>query len=749
MVFNYLGQADNIVHHHDNSWITKASEDTGNSVDEGFSSGSFLDINSIVSASKLYLNWSYSARHFEASTIQALAQSYLDHLKAIIDHCLMQKEQKLAPSDYGLAPEVPYEDFHAFFANSPDGIRADNISGLYRLSPLQQGILFYHLYDSSSRAYVEQFQIDFPEGVDIEALLNAFDYIIKRHSILRSCIISDHFSIPVQCINKEVEIPFQIVDFQDLSPEEQEQQVDLFLNDDIDKGIDLNTPPLMRLTVLQLAEGVVKLVWTTHHILIDGWSMSVLFAEVLEVYEKYSKGLIPAIKLSDNYEDYIQYIAGKDKYEEERFWKNYVKDATGPSLLPFVNSSQDHNKGAGVDKETLVMDRAQTLKIRRFASQHQLTVNTVLQGVWAYLLSKYTNQSEVTYGVTVSGRPSDLANAGQRVGLYINTIPLIAEITPTLGIASWLQDIQRSHTEAREYQYTPLNKIQHWAGVANEFFDSILVFENYPISEVIAEKKETLKLGEVTVVEQSNYLLNISVGLHEEIHMAFQYNGELIASYFINKIKEQFNHVLLQIIDETNALLEDLSISTPEEVALLEQANATFEGYPATETLIELFAQQVNKTPNAPALMSDELQLTYQELNEQTDKLARYLIENHAIGKGDFVGIMMRPSIWSVISLLGVMKSGAAYVPIEVDYPKERQQFILEDAALKALLIESDSLFDVMDLAVSIISVDIQLDDYVPESELGSDLLNADDSAYVIYTSGSTGQPKGVEVSHF
>ncbi|MEM8909488.1 MAG: condensation domain-containing protein, partial [Bacteroidota bacterium] len=511
MVFNYLGQIDNIID--ESSWFTPASEAIGRSKGALYPFDSKLMVDGFVVGQQLTFSWSYSTRQYHDATIEQLAQQYLDQLTALVEHCMAQTEVAYTPSDYDLPASVDYQDLTAFLNEVQDNgqTRQANLQDLYRLSPMQEGILFHSLYNETSSAYTEQFTFDFPEGVGLTAFESSWKYIVENHDILRTSFYYEELSVPVQVVNKKARLPIKVLDYVHYSEQEQEQAVAAFIEADRQKGFDFSNPPLMRIHLLKLSPYSYKMVWTFHHILLDGWSTSVLMGELLTVYEKLESGTVKFSTKADHYGDYIKYINAADAYAEEQFWTNYLAGFSSPSLLPFVGNVLDRNKGGATSKEVhLNFSEEQTSRVKAFAKAHQLTVNTVIQGVWSLLLSRYTGNKDTVFGVTVSGRPTDLASAEYGIGLYINTLAVRSQIAEEQSVVDWLNQLQKGHTEAREYQYSTLNNVQNWAGINGDFFDSILVFENYPMGELLSRDWK-LKVENINIKEQTNYLLSIIV----------------------------------------------------------------------------------------------------------------------------------------------------------------------------------------------------------------------------------------------
>ncbi|MEZ2339471.1 condensation domain-containing protein, partial [Mucilaginibacter sp. RCC_168] len=382
---------------------------------------------------------------------------------------------------------------------------------LYRLSDLQQGMLFHALYEHGSGAYVEQFGCELA-NVDVAQFINSWAHLIRRHSILRSGFEYDTFKVPIQCVYKEAVMPVDVLDYRKKNEAEQARAIRDYEDADRRRGFDFKAPPLMRVALFRLSEERYYMLWSHHHIICDGWSGSLLMGEFLSVYENMVTGTeLPDVP-EDKYEDYIRYIESRDKHKEQQYWRSYLKGVEAGSLLPFIATKTERNKGLGQYKQALLfLDEHKTATITAYAQSHKITVNTIMQGVWSYLLHRYTGNAHIVYGVTVSGRPDDLPGVEDRVGMYINTLPLHSLLGESLGITEWLQSIQQQQLESREHQYTGLNTIQGWTGIQGDLFDTLLVFENYPVSKVISSRSWLLEASNPKVQEQGNYPLTITV----------------------------------------------------------------------------------------------------------------------------------------------------------------------------------------------------------------------------------------------
>ena len=752
IVFNYLGQLDNVVR--ESKWLSGSGESQGAGRSEEHLVQEKLSVNSFVRAGELVLTWSYSSKHYEEASIKKLSAAYLSDLEKLITHCLeQQKDGEVinTPSDYGLGSEITYGELDRFLALPyNEKKQKDSIESIYRLSGLQEGMLFHSLYDVGLGAYIEQFSCDL-SGVNLAILNKSWSYLISRHSILRSGFYVDVFTVPVQCVYKEVVLPVVELDYRGMSGEEQQLAIKEFEASDKIKGFDFTTAPLMRLGLLRLSEERYRMIWTSHHILFDGWSLSILMEEFLSSYELLSAGKAVVAGQEDYYEDYIRYIERSDKEQEEQYWRNYLDGLGHSTLLPFIGSTPERNKGRGLYQSLhLKVDAAVAAKIHEYAQRHHITLNTIMQGVWSYLLHHYTGNENIVYGVVVSGRPDDLPGVEQRVGMYINTLPLHTVIKQDADIAGWLQGLQSEQVSSRQYQHTPLQTVQGWSGIQGDLFDTLLTFENYPVSKILNSRQWILDVMNVNVEEQTNYPLSIIIGSAEEISIVFSYNTVLLEEIYVKEIRGHFENVLLQVLQKEKVKVSDLNLLTsPEQQQILFEFNQPVTLHTTNKTIIDLFEEQVEKTPQAVAVVCGSTSFTYQELNAKSNQLAFYL-KQKGIKEKALVPICIERSLEMIVGLLAILKVGAAYVPIDPEYPIERILFTLEDIAADFIITSKKNIHLLPKTnQVNFIYIDNPGDDISKQPEHNLKLqIVPDQLAYIIYTSGSTGRPKGVMIQH-
>ncbi|MEO6230171.1 MAG: non-ribosomal peptide synthase/polyketide synthase [Ferruginibacter sp.] len=750
IVFNYLGQFDNVVN--ESKWLTGAGESTGIQISELYESNEKISVNGFVQSGELVLNWGYSSLHYDVATIEKLAADYIAKLQELIADCLQQEGigEVYTPSDYGLGDAISYTELDAFLNKSFNGKkRSEQVEGLYRLSGLQQGMLFHGLYDDQSGAYIEQFKCDLVNA-NLDHLKNSWQQVLKNHSILRSGFYYDVFTVPVQCVYQQVSLPVEVIDFSGLNSADQATAVNKYEAADRQQGFDFTAAPLMRIGLLKLSEDRYRMVWTSHHILFDGWSMPLLMEEFLSTYESLNNGTAIVEQEEDKFEDYIRYIERNNKDAEESFWRNYMKGIGQGTLLPFINTTSERTKGAGSYQSLrLHFDEKQTSVILDYAQRNRVTVNTVMQSVWSLMLQRYTGNKDIVYGVIVSGRPDELPNVEKRVGMYINTLPLHATIEENQPITDWLKLLQDQQVAARQYQYTPLQNIKSWSGVPGDLFDCLLIFENYPVSEIIGARKWSLGIENVKVNEQTNYPLNLIVSSAKELNIDFSYNTALLKEVYVKEMHDHFEHILNQFIANEKVQAADIQLITAEQKnQLLVDFNNTAVAYPKDKTFVDLFMEGVDKFASNTAVIFEQQQITYKELNERSNQLAHLLIDK-GLKPQTLVPVCLDRSINLVVAILGVLKAGCAYVPIDPEYPADRISFMLENSDADIVITSNESKSKLVSASNPFI---LELDESLSILE-GLPVRNIQLSkphqlAYVIYTSGSTGKPKGAGVFH-
>ncbi|NJL23448.1 MAG: AMP-binding protein, partial [Leptolyngbyaceae cyanobacterium SM1_3_5] len=345
------------------------------------------------------------------------------------------------------------------------------------------------------------------------------------------------------------------------------------------------------------------------------------------------------------------------------------------------------------DEQQITLSAATTALLHSIAKQHQLTLNTLMQGAFGLLLSRFTGETDVVFGATSAGRTlrdqrsrSLLPEAESMVGLFINTLPVRMQIAPQSPLISWLQQLQTAQSEAMQYEFTPLWEIQDGLNRSGTpLFDSILVFENYPIAPALLQSDRDLQITAVQVTEWTSFPLTVLVSGADQLTIKAKFDRHRLPSDTIDRLLQHFEILLEAIAQNPQKTLSAFSLLTSIEQQQRQDWNQTEADYPPT-TIHQLFEAQVDRTPDAIAVIFADQQITYRELNARANQLAHDLRSRH-IQPEDRVGICVERSIELAIGLLGILKAGAAYVPIDPSYPRERSDFMAQDAGVKVLLV--------------------------------------------------------------
>ncbi len=735
ITFNYLGQFDGSFSADSSALFRPSADAAGSERDSDAPLDNWLSLNGQVYAGRLGIDWSFSAARFSEASILRLADAYRDELLALIEHCCAADVEGVTPSDFPLAG-LDQRQLDAL------PLAAGEVEDLYPLSPMQQGMLFHSLYQQNSGDYINQMRLDV-EGLDPQRFREAWQAALDAHEVLRSGFLwQGALEKPLQLVRKRVEVPFSVHDWRDRA--DLAEALDALAAGEAGLGFELAEAPLLRLVLVRTGERRHHLIYTNHHILMDGWSNSQLLGEVLQRY----RGETPS-RSDGRYRDYIAWLQRQDAGRTEAFWKQRLQRLGEPTLL--VPAFAHGVRGAeGHADRYRQLDVTTSQRLAEFAREQKVTLNTLVQAAWLILLQRYTGQDTVAFGATVSGRPAELRGIEEQIGLFINTLPVVASPCPEQPLGDWLQAVQGENLALREFEHTPLYDIQRWAGQVGEaLFDNILVFENYPVSAALAEETPTdMRIDALSNQEQTHYPLTLLVSAGETLELHYSYSRQAFDEAAIECLAERLERLLLGMCENPGASLGELdSLAAAERYQLLEGWNATAAEYPLQRGVHRLFEEQVERTPTAPALAFGEERLDYAELNRRANRLAHALIER-GVGVDRLVGVAMERSIEMIVALMAILKAGGAYVPVDPEYPEERQAYMLEDSGVQLLLSQSHLK---LPLAQGVQRIDLDQADAWLENHAENNPgieLNGENLAYVIYTSGSTGKPKGAGNRH-
>ncbi|MBC9934894.1 non-ribosomal peptide synthetase [Chitinophaga qingshengii] len=628
------------------------------------------------------------------------------------------------------------------------------IKDVYPLSPLQSGILYHSLREDVSNVYFLQFYCRMTGPVIPALVEEAFNEIFKRHEILRTVFNYDDLKKPVQLVLQERRVEFYQEDLRHLAPSFREEAVTSFRNRDYIRGFDLRKDVLLRVAMLQQSDHEFELFVSFHHILMDGWCLSILTYEFLEIYDslllKRPARLLPVTP----YKHYIQWLDQQDQQRALDYWRQYLHGFEGFTPI----GKQDHARGYTLEEEMLVLDEKATANIDRAAAQLEITVNALVQTAWGILLGCYNDVQDVVFGTVVSGRPADFKGVETMLGLFINSIPVRISFNDEASFGTVAKRAHTNSIDAINYHYCQLADLQALTPAGGRLIDHLLVFENYPVEEqiegIILEQEQhegdSLTISGVDIYERPNYDLSIAIIPGKHLHFIFKYNSFVHNRKWVQQLVNRFGAILQQVGENPHTLISAINmVTTEEQETLLAKGAGKTMSLPADETAVTLFEKKVAAAPEQAALLNGSLSITYRELNEKANILAHTLCDRYNVKKGDFVALVMERSEWAVIGLMGIWKAGAVYVPIDPAHPAQRIESILQQTGVRVLITDSNTMFQVMEYySGTLLALDIELDTLPPHTHNPVPVCTQQDISYVIYTSGSTGTPNGVLITH-
>ncbi|MCA1453648.1 amino acid adenylation domain-containing protein [Bradyrhizobium sp. BRP22] len=759
IVFNYLGRFDGSVGVASPFVIAPESPGPTRSADAPLRE--WLNINGEVRGGCLRLSFGYGRRRYRRETVERLARSYEAALRELVDHCT-SGACGLTPSDVPLSG-LRQADLDRL------GTTLDwrNVEDIYPLSPMQQGMLFHALRDGDDDVYVNQIGLEVLD-VDPARLRAAWQAVSDRHAALRTGFVWQNLSGSAeQVVYRHVAIPFVEEDWRGIAEPARNgkrSELDAPLADASRRergSFDMSRPPLQRVRLIRVDDNRYWLIWTHHHIFLDGWSSARLIAEVLQ---HANGGTLPAVHGS--YRDYIAWLQSRDHKASAAFWHHTLAALETPTLLADALAADAPAPNAsGHARLTFTVDRELTERLKTFAMRERITLNTLVQGAWAQLLRQHVGQSAVCFGVTVSGRPAELPGSEEMVGLFINTLPIVDEANPQTPVGVWLRRLQEQNLALREHGWTPLYEIQRLAGHAGHaLFDSILVFENYPIDQALLGENEIgPRLGQVEHITPTNYALAVAVFAGSDaLKLEFNYDRSRFDRARLALLRDSLRRLLRRIAESTERPLGDLGSADNEEArrilnwggraALVRAASEiSQQSSSLTGGVVAQIEKQAAQSPSAVALICGDEEISYRELNMRANRLA-WRLRRHGIGPDRLVGLALARGLELMVALLATLKTGAAFLPLDPDYPSERLAHMLRDSGATLVLTQA-ALRERLAPVLRETGVEAwRLDELEPSGT--DDVRNPEveihpqSLAYVIYTSGSTGLPKGVAVEH-
>src|ERR1043166_5695062 len=740
--FNYLGQFGQMLKE-DAGW-SGARESSGLNYSELGMRRHVLDINGSIGGERLIVNFSYSRNLHTAATIERVANRFVAELRAVIRHCQSTMAGQHTPSDFPLAQITATQLEQLEQVKEP-------LEDLYPLTAVQEGMLFHSLYAPEYDPYVTQVSGRLTGTVNEAAFRQAWIEVSARHAVLRSSFVWAGLERPLQVVRERVEVPYEYFDWSELDQQQQQERLKEYQRGERERGFELQRAPLQRVSLVRLGEGDYRFIWSFHHLLLDGWSFPLVFEEVFRLYEAAQRGETAKLEPVRPYRDYISWLSRQDLEQARRYWEAQLRGVHGPTRLGVEGEAVGEPGVDDYQNEQVVLGAELSEQLQQLGREQQLTLNTIVQGAWAVLLSRYSGERQVVFGVTVSGRPAELRGVERMVGLFINSLPLVVQVQEQQRVSEWLRELQQQVGEMRQYEHTPLVELQKWSELpaGTPLFENLMVFENYPVDGYREAVKKGGGISQVRAVESTNYPLTLVGTSGDQVGLMVLYDNRCIEQESARALLRQLRTLLKQMVSQPQQRVLELGLlSGAEAEQLLRDYNQTATDYPREQCVHELFEEQARLRPEAIAVVAGEQRLSYRELNERANQLAHYL-RAQGVGPESMVGLCVERTVEMVVGLLGVLKAGGAYVPLDVQYPAARLRYMLGESGARVLLTQERLRELLPESGAHVLSLDSEWEVVAGESrENVTSGVRAENLAYVIYTSGSTGEPKGVAVPH-
>ncbi|WP_099539731.1 non-ribosomal peptide synthetase, partial [Mycobacterium celatum] len=673
---------------------------------------------------QLYADWRWAPSALDRTQVGRLSSLWFEALAGICAH-VRGGGGGLTPSDIAPARLTQQQ--------IDELQRQYQIADVLPLTPLQQGLLFLAgTAQGSDDVYAVQLAITLSGPLDRHRLRNAVQTVVNRHPnlVARFC---DQFDEPVQIIPADPVAPWRYVELDGVDVEDRVQQLCAAERAAV---CDLAGQPAFRAALIRTAPDRHRFVLTNHHIVSDGWSLPVLLREI---FAGFSGQRLPA---PGSYRSFLTWLADRDLDAARAAWSDVLAGFDTPTLV-----GPAHKMGLGTrGVKSFQAPEETTRAVNELARSCHTTVNVVLQAAWAQLLMWLTGQHDVAFGTTVSGRPTELVGADSMVGLFINTVPVRARITAATTTAELLDQLQHAHNHTLEHQHLALNEIHRITG-KDQLFDTIYAYENYPIDTGALAGEHELAVTGFTSREYNHYPLTMQALPGHELAFRLEYDTDVFDAAGIEALVGRLQRVLAAMTVDPGRRLSAMDLLADGERALLNGwGNQAALARPATGSSVpELFAEQVNRHPEAVAISCQGRMMTYRELDEAANRLAHLMIGHGAV-PGACVGLLLSRSVEAVVAIVAALKTGAAYLPIDPEHPRTRIGFMIEDAAPAAVLTTAEVADRLEGFDVAVVDVDDPRVDAQPSTALPAP--GPDSVAYLIYTSGTTGVPKGVAVTH-